>query len=244
MEIINNFSKIVIFSGAGVSTLSGIKDYKSNIPYIYKNKKYNHKYIMSKYIYEMNKPLFFDYYFSMYNSIINKDVNSCHLFAEELFNSNKLLGVITQNIDVLYQKVIPNEYICDIHGNVSEFICLKSKKKLKMTDIHFSKRNIPHCNCHNFVIKPNVVLYGEQFNNELLIKYKDLMNSADCIIVMGTELDITVHREFIKKSKAFKILINKNDIGTTNNLYDYSLHFEENLNFDFKILDDFKNIFY
>lgn len=211
-NVIENFSNIVIFSGAGVSTGSGISDYRDSDLYWSKIKEdyYTHQEIMTSYIFNTQKDLFFEYYLHLYANLENKEVNNAHLFAKKLDDLGKLKGVITQNIDGLYDNLISEDKLCTIHGNAFKFKCLKCGGLMGLEETVMSKRGILHSKCHNFLVKPDVVLYDESFKKEDGEKYNELLASADCIIVMGTDLGVITHNLNIGNSAAYKVLVNKN----------------------------------
>lgn len=238
-EVIDSHNNILIFSGAGVSTDSGISDYKHSEYFFSKilNQNILVRTILTKETYRRNKQLFFEYYFYLRELLSTKSSNTSHEFP--LFLEDKLLGVITQNIDGLYS--LDKDRLCEIHGNVNTLICLKCKRNCKYT---VSKHGVPHSECCHFECKPNIVLYGENFPNDELNKYNEFFNKTDCIIVMGTELDIIPHKEKIANSKAYKVLLNKNDVKLTRSIPTiYGGTRIESIDWDLKIIDKLGNIF-
>ena len=242
-EVINTYDNIVIFSGAGVSTLSGISDYKSGFDYwsAHKEDYFSHQEIMSNRMYELDKPLFFEYYQKMVEGLKNKEPNAAHYLANELQITGKLLGVITQNIDGLYDGLIPKEKLCEIHGNIKGYTCVKCGEFVEDVNVSASKRGILHSDCCNWIVKPNVVLYGEVFKKEYAVKYKEMLKKADCILVMGTRLDVLTHNVEIGSSNAFKVLINNDKVPLYKRKYGtYSMDNVE-INWGLEIIDDVKN---
>lgn len=244
-EVIDKYNKILIFSGAGVSTDSEISDYKNGDLYYSKlyEDYFTHQEIMDSYVFNKNKNLFFEYYISLLNNLKNKKSNYNHYFAQNLDRSGKLLGVITQNIDGLYSKLIDNEKLCEIHGNAFEFVCCKCKRTLSESETYLSKKGIMHSKCHDFLVKPNVVLYGEPFNDLKREQYFNLLDEADCILVIGTELKVITHNNNIAKSKAYKVLLNKDNVQLERPYVGlYSNYKSVECDWDLQILGDLKNI--
>lgn len=243
-NLLSNFSKIVIFSGAGVSTNSEISDYKNGFEFysnIFKDY-FEPREILTSYMFNKNKPLFFEYILSLFDNLNNKKPNNSHYFVRDL--GENLLGVITQNIDGLYDNIIPDDKLSYIHGKYNKFVCTKCKKNIDLKDTYLSKKGVLLSNCHNFVVKPNIVLYGENFDEKEVIKYKTWLKEADCIVVMGTELDINTHNINIGESNAVKILVNNNDVQLYKNSKSlYSFHNDvQHINWDYKFLGELNNI--
>ena len=243
-SIIDKYSNILIFSGAGVSTLSGIRDYKNNELYWSNIKQdyFTHQEIMSEDTFRKDKPLFFEYYQSLSEKLRDKKPNKCHYFAKELLEKGKLTGVITQNIDGLYNSLIPKDKLCEIHGSSFAYKCVKCGNTISEKQTYISKKGILHSYCCNFIAKPNVVLYGESFGEENQELYKSLMKKADCILVMGTELDVVSHNMAIGDSNTFRVLINNKSV-ILNKLQRFGYTNEiSTLDWDRELIGDFNTI--
>lgn len=247
MDIIKNKKKIAIFSGAGVSTESNISDYKYGEEFYSKimDDFYEPRDILTTSMFQKNKPLFFEYFQHLTDALDNKKPNKSHLFAKYLYDEGKLLGVITQNIDGLYDTLLPENKISYIHGKYNEYICTKCKNKISLDDTHLSKKGNRLSNCHDFIVKPNVTLYGDNFSTDSLLKYNKFISESDCIIVMGTELDIIFHNKTIGNYKNTKILLNRNDVAIYkyyNSLYS---NFEDKylVDWDLKIIAELDTLF-
>lgn len=226
-DVIAKYNNIVIFSGAGVSTLSGISDYKNSEMFWSSMREdyYTHQEIMSESTFRKDKELFFSYYSKMVANLKEKEPNKSHYFAKELYDLGKLKGVITQNIDGLYNDLIPKDTLCEIHGNAFTYTCTKCKnEELLEEQTYLSKRGVLHSKCCDFLVKPNVVLYGENFKDSEREKYSSFLKGADCIIVMGTELDVVTHNYNIGAlNDVFKVLVNNNKVALKKeNTFGYS----------------------
>ncbi len=188
LNLIKESKNIVFFSGAGVSTESGIKDFRSKEGLYNLKSKYgvNYETILSHTFYEYNKETFYKFYREF---MINKDAfpNPCHKFFSEL-QKIKNVTIITQNIDGL-DKLAGSKNVIELHGTIHEYFCESCNKKYDLNYVLNSKSNIPHCKC-NGDLKPNVVLYEEPLNEENIIKSIIALQNADLLIIGGTSLSV------------------------------------------------------
>ena len=184
-RIINESDNIVFFGGAGVSTESGIPDFRSQ------DGLYNMKYdyppeeILSDFFFYNNYKEFYRFYF---DKLINKDIkpNYTHIFLKELEDMGKLKAIVTQNIDNLHEQA-GSKNIYHVHGTINTNHCVKCHKEYSLDDILNMKEVI--CTCGGY-IKPDVVLYGEMLPDEAYTKGIDAIAKADTLIVGGTSLTV------------------------------------------------------
>ena len=192
-ELINKSNKIVFFTGAGVSTESGIPDFRS------KDGLYNQKYpyppeeILSYHFFISNPKEFYKFYKDKFN-ILDKEPNIFHEYLKCLEDKNKLLGIITQNIDGLHEKA-GNKNIALLHGTIYKNTCINCGKEYSAEYI-FNSKDIPICKCGG-IIKPNVVLYEEGLDNATVNKAITWLKEADLLIVTGTSLTVYPASSFI-----------------------------------------------
>lgn len=185
-EIIDASDNIVFFGGAGVSTESGIPDFRSESGIFKSLEKYgdtpenlvSHSYYMS------NTEDFFAYY---KDNLVFKDAkpNPAHLKLAELEKAGKLKAVITQNIDGLHQKAGSKE-VLELHGSIHRNYCQICNKEYPL-DYILESESIPRCKCGG-IIKPDVVLYEEPLNNTILSFAIDYISHAETLIIGGTSL--------------------------------------------------------
>ncbi len=185
-KMIDESNNIVFFGGAGVSTESGIKDFRGKNG-LYKEKDNNlpPEYLLSHECLVYDSKLFFDYYRNNMN-LLNKEPNITHKYLAKLEKLGKLKVIITQNIDGLHQKA-GSKNVLELHGTIYDNYCMKCKKEYP-SDYIFKSKDIPKCDCGG-LIRPNVVLYGENLPNsfELAIDY---IRKAEMLIVAGTSLTV------------------------------------------------------
>lgn len=205
-EWISCSDNIVFFGGAGVSTESGIPDFRStagiyNMKYIYPPET-----MLSHNFFMKNTKEFYDFYKE--KMIYTKALpNKTHIKLAELEAEGKLKGVITQNIDGLHQKA-GSKKVLELHGSVLRNYCMKCKKFYNLETI-LQAENIPRCSCGG-IIKPDVVLYEEALNDQTITEAIKLISEADVFIVGGTSLSVYPAAGLIQYYKGNKlILINK-----------------------------------
>ena len=183
-EIISKSSNIVFFGGAGVSTESGIPDFRS-VDGLYSTKyKYPPEMMVSHSFFRSSTEDFYDFYI---NKMIFLDAkpNSAHIKLAQLEREGKLKAVITQNIDGLHQKA-GSKNVLELHGSVHRNYCMKCGK---FYDVNFivNSKGIPKCSCGG-IVKPDVVLYEESLDSNVMEKSVEFIEKADVLIVGGTSL--------------------------------------------------------
>ena len=185
-KLIEQSNNIVFFGGAGVSTESGIPDFRS------KDGLYNQKYkfppeeILSHTFFMNNTEEFYKFYRDKMNSL-KYEPNITHYKLAELEKKEKLKAVVTQNIDGLHQKA-GSKNVYELHGSVLRNYCMNCKKFFDGEFI-FNSTGIPKCECGG-IIKPDVVLYEEGLDNQILTDSIRAIGKADLMIVAGTSLTV------------------------------------------------------
>lgn len=186
-QMINESKNIVFFGGAGVSTESGIPDFRSqnglfNTPYKYATQK-----ILSKGFFEEHKNIFYDFY-KKYLLKLDVKPNAAHRKLAELEKAGKLKAVITQNIDGLHQAA-GSKTVYELHGTIHSNHCIDCGKEF---DAYYmqSQRLVPHCDECNGIIKPDIILYEEDLDLNVYSKATSAMFKADMLIIAGTTLSV------------------------------------------------------
>jgi len=185
-DIIKNGKKIVFFGGAGVSTESGVPDFRS-VDGLY-NMKYDYppETILS-HTFFMNKPEEFYRFYRDKMLIEGVKPNAAHKALAELEEMGKLTAVITQNIDGLHQ-LAGSKNVYELHGTVHKNRCMKCGKKFDFEYIVNYQENIPKCDKCGGMIKPEVVLYEEGLDDDVVSGAVRKIREADVMIVGGTSL--------------------------------------------------------
>lgn len=192
-KIIDESNNIVFFGGAGVSTESGIKDFRGANG-LYKEKfNYEPEYLLSSECFHNEPEVFFDFYKNKMNCL-DAVPNVTHLYLSKLEKLGKLKAIVTQNIDGLHQKA-GSSNVLEIHGTVRKNHCIECSKECD-SDFVFNSNGIPKCDCGG-IIKPDVVLYGDMLPEAFSLA-QDYISKADTLIVAGTSLTVEPARSLIR----------------------------------------------
>jgi len=183
-EMIEGSSNIVFFGGAGVSTESGIPDFRSTDGLYHQQYDYPPETILSHTFFMRNTEEFYRFYRNKM-LVLNAQPNAAHQKLARLEAEGKLKAVITQNIDGLHQKAGSRE-VLELHGSVHRNYCMKCHKFYD-AEYMLESHGVPKCECGG-TIKPDVVLYEEGLDNTTLSKAVRYISEADMLIIGGTSL--------------------------------------------------------
>ena len=208
-QIIDECNKIVFFGGAGVSTESGIPDFRS-VDGLY-NQKYDYppEEILSHTFFYSQTIDFFKFYRDKM-LIENVKPNKAHLKLAELEKAGKLSAVVTQNIDGLHQAA-GSKKVYELHGSTLRNYCTKCRK---FFDADYIKNNtpIPYCDECGGLVKPDVVLYEEGLDNDTVNGALEAISDADCLIIAGTSLTVYPGASFVRYFRGkYLVLINRDE---------------------------------
>ena len=212
-QIIESSNNIVFFGGAGVSTESGIPDFRSQ------DGLYNQKYdyppesILSHTFFINKTEEFYKFYRDKMNSL-KYEPNITHIKLADLERKGKLKAVITQNIDGLHQKA-GSKIVYELHGSVLRNYCMNCRKFYD-ADYVFNSDGVPKCDCGG-IIKPDVVLYEEGLNNETIENSIRAIHEADVMIVAGTSLTVQPASSLINYFRGKSLIL----INRDKTMYDY-----------------------
>lgn len=218
IELLNKYiqeaNNIVFFGGAGVSTESGIKDFRSKDGLYNQKYKYPPEQILSHSFFLKHTDEFYKFYKDKLNCL-NAKPNICHKYLTKLEKEGKLKAIITQNIDGLHQKA-NSINVLELHGTIYKNYCMNCHK-LYNAEYIFNSKNIPICTCGG-IIKPDVVLYEEPLDNKIITKTIDYISKCDLLIVAGTSLTVYPAASFIRYFKGKNLVIINNDKTPSDNL--------------------------
>ena len=229
-KMIDEANNIVFFGGAGVSTASGIKDFRSKDGLYNMKYKYNVEEILSHTFFINHPDEFYEFYKDKMNTL-DKRPNECHKYLVKLENSGKLKGIITQNIDGLHTKA-GSINVLELHGTIYKNRCMKCSKEYDASYV-FKSNGVPKCSCGG-IIKPEVVLYEEPLNEETIYNSIDLILKADMLIVAGTSLKVYPASSYINYFHGKYLVVINNEETHIDNQAD--LVIKEDINEVFKKL--------
>lgn len=205
-KLVEESNNIVFFGGAGVSTESGIPDFRSKDGLYNQKYKYLPEVILSHSFFLNNTKDFYDFYREKMNSL-KYSPNITHRKLAELEEKGKLKAVITQNIDGLHQKA-GSKKVLELHGSVLRNYCMKCNNFYD-ADYVFEGKDIPKCKCGG-IIKPDVVLYQEPLDYDVFEEAVKKISNADLLIVAGTSLTVNPACSLIQYFKGKNlVLINR-----------------------------------
>ncbi len=220
-------NRIVGFTGAGISTESGIPDYRSQGGIW---EKFQPVYLDEFISDESKRLLYWQRKKSLWQGIKDARLSKTHIFFKELYDNGKLLGLITQNIDGLHEKSgLSRDVIINIHGTNLEVICLECKD---ITPAHETLDDLnldngaPLCIKCAGLLKPNTISFGQNLIQEDLKRAEELALSCDLIIAAGSTLVVQPAASFpliAKKNGAILTIITQSDTPLDNNA-DFVFH--------------------
>ena len=208
-QILEKSNNIVFFGGAGVSTESGIPDFRSKDGLYNMQYKYPPEQILSHTFFMNNTAEFYKFYRAKMNSL-KYEPNITHIKLTELENKGKLKAIVTQNIDGLHQKA-GSKKVYELHGSVLRNYCMRCNK-FYTAEFVFSSNDIPKCSCGG-VIKPDVVLYEEGLDDKTVMGAINAIQNADMLIVAGTSLTVYPASGLINYFKGDNLVLINKDIN-------------------------------
>ena len=214
-EILDCSNNIVFFGGAGVSTESNIPDFRSanGLYNENTNSNYSPEEILSHTFFMEHTKDFFDFYNSR---MIYKDAkpNNAHVALAKLEELGNLKAVITQNIDGLHQ-MAGSKNVLELHGSIHRNSCMRCHKFFDLSYI-INSTNIPKCDVCGGIVKPDVVLYEESLDSDILESSIEFISKADVFIVGGTSLSVSPASGLVSYYRGSKLIL----INKTQTLYD------------------------
>ena len=216
-DAIKNAKRITFFSGAGMSTDSGIPDFRSETG-LYKNNKHAEEIISHSFFME-NPKEFYEFY---KEKMVFKDAkpNYGHKFIADL-QDLKDVTVVTQNIDGLHQ-LAGSKKVYELHGSIHRNYCMKCHKFFTLEDI-LNKGDVPHCECGG-LIKPDVVLYEESLDSKTINDSVDAIANCELMIILGTSLNVYPAAGLIKYFRGSALAIINKSATTSDGFCDIVIH--------------------
>lgn len=217
-EYLANSRYAVVLTGAGISTPSGIPDFRSDKGLYNENINYEQ---MLSIDYFNRHPDEFYRFFKAKMIYPEARPNFAHEFIAKL-EPNPVKAVITQNIDKLHQRA-GSKNVIEVHGNLLEYTCVKCGAKATMDDV-MRQDGTPKCACGG-IFRPDIVFYGQQLNPDNIERSLAHISKADLVIVIGTSLTVYPVAGFINyRSRSSKLVIINRDATPFDDVADLALH--------------------
>ena len=205
-QMISESNRIVFFGGAGVSTESGIKDFRSADGLFNEGTPIPPETILSHRFFLRNPEQFYQFYREKMLPI-DAQPNAAHKKLAELEQAGKLKAIITQNVDGLHQKA-GSRNVLELHGSLWKNFCLQCNQTYPPETIR-DCNGVPHCTCGG-IIRPEVVLYGESLPEGVVDAAIAAIESADMLIIAGTSLQVYPAAGLVEYfSGKYLVLINR-----------------------------------
>lgn len=219
LKFIEESNNIVFFGGAGVSTESGIPDFRSKDGLYNQHdvqfEKYEPEYLLSENCLFKNPKVFYEFYRQKMDTR-NIESNITHKVLAKLEETGKLKAIVTQNIDGLHQKS-GSKNVYEIHGTTQRNYCHKCKKEYDPNFLFETKESIPKCDCRG-LIRPDVVLYGEGLPEKAVEGAINAIRNADMLIIGGTSLQVYPAANFVYDfCGEHLVVVNKEELKITLN---------------------------
>lgn len=207
-QYINESNKIVFFGGAGVSTESGVPDFRSKDGLYNQHdiqfEQYSPEYLLSHECLVEHPEVFFEFYRQKMDARHVKP-NITHKKLAELEEKGKLLAVVTQNIDGLHQKA-GSKKVYELHGTTFRNYCARCRKEYAPDYIFETEEAVPRCSCGGMV-RPDVTLYSETLSDEAQYGAVNAIAEADMLIIGGTSLRVYPAAGFIRYFRGKHIVV-------------------------------------
>ena len=208
-DLFDTHKRVVFFGGAGVSTASGIPDFRSVDGLYHQQFAYPPETMLSHSFYEAHPAEFFDFYRTKMIAL-NAKPNRCHTKLAELERAGKLAAVVTQNIDGLHQAA-GSQRVFELHGSVHRNICQSCGAVYSAEWIcsreHEDAAGVPVCPACGGRIKPDVVLYEEGLDEKTLYRAVEYIQEADVLIIAGTSLAVYPAAGLVRYYRGHKLVV-------------------------------------
>lgn len=210
---IQDSQRIVFFTGAGMSTASGIPDFRSANGLFMENLggTYSPEEVVSHHFFTQYPKEYFAYHF---DKLVYPEAtpNIGHEFIASLEGSGKDVSVVTQNIDGLHQKA-GSKAVYELHGTVLDYYCVECGQRYLPEDLHIDEDGIPRCTNDQAIVRPNIVLYQEQLDQDVVNGAVDKIRQADLLVILGTSLVVYPAAGFLNYFRGqYLTVVNKSSL--------------------------------
>lgn len=214
-QYIDEAEIITFFGGAGVSTESGIPDYRSRdgrYTQMEKEQEDPRKILNRRFI--VNHPA--QFFNRPQKPRIQPEPNMAHRVLADLEKGGKDIRVLTQNVDGLHQKA-GHRYVLELHGNGRTWFCMDCEREYLPHELERDEENVPRCYVDQGIVRPAVTYFGENPKKEIIEKAKEVLGKSDLLIIAGTSLSVYPVKNLIHYFTGDRVVvINKEKLDTGN----------------------------
>ncbi len=208
-ELIRSARHLVVLTGAGISTPSGIPDFRSVTSGLWN--KANPLIVASLSVFRIRPQLFFDWIRPLIGTFLDAIPNPAHLALTQLEQVGKLKAIITQNIDALHQKA-GSKNVIEVHGHIRQATCVRCYDVVPTDEIIsplIDRRELPRCQKCGGILKPNVILVGEQLPFREINAARRETNHCDLMLIVGSSLSIAPVADlpFIARERGAQVIV-------------------------------------
>ncbi len=197
-DALNASQRIVFFSGAGMSTQSGIPDFRSSDGVFMQDTgtRYSAEEVISYSFFKAHPEVYFKFHF---DNLVYPDAqpNEGHQFIADLEKTNKQVAVVTQNIDGLHQKA-GSSGVYELHGTVNDNYCIECGTHYTNDQLELDADGIPRCPKDNGIVRPDIVMYEEQLDPATIEGAVNAIRQADMLVILGTSLIVYPAAGFVR----------------------------------------------
>jgi len=215
-EYIEQAELITFFGGAGVSTESGIPDYRSKDGRYTKmrERQEDPRRILNRRFIENHPAEFFK---RRKVNNFTPTPNMAHRVLADLEKNGKDVRVLTQNVDGLHQKA-GHRYVLELHGNNRTWFCMDCGREYLPDELEYDEQNISRCYVDQGIVRPDVVYFGENLKSHVLKKAKEVIGASDLLIIAGTSLTVYPVKNFIQEFNGQRVVVINNEELNTGDL--------------------------
>jgi NAD-dependent deacetylase len=191
IQLLKRSRKVIALTGAGISTPSGIPDFRSPGSGMWQD--VDPMEVASIYSFKRHPEAFYDWIHPLVMLTVEAEANSAHIALAQLEKYGLLRGIITQNIDMLHSKA-GSKNVFELHGHMREMTCLSCYSVFPsgtFMEAFISRSELPYCLRCGGILKPNLILYGEQLPMDVVIQAGQLIDDCDVMLVIGSSLTIS-----------------------------------------------------
>jgi len=189
-KLICSSKKAVVFTGAGISTPSGIPDFRSEHTGLWTNNDPMQVASLTSFMRSPTK--FYEWLKPLAVKIKQAKPNTAHCCVSNLEQRGYLEAVITQNIDGLHQQA-GSKNVVELHGSLTQMVCIScqtQQSKSSFMDDFITSNTLPYCSCCGSVLKPNIILYEEELSINVWLQAESLSKNADLMLIIGSSLEV------------------------------------------------------